>query len=472
MMRILLPISLLVSCGVAENDNSLISEIRTPKESTKPNASEDTLGFNRGSQFLNSSNSKEHRGLSQYVRFTRGEHKCSGVLSWEWEAPNDVYLYTARHCFEKSDPVRGVQWDFDLASNSKPLIDSALIFDTGVGRPVNLRSDNIEALSLNSQFVPSGFGKNRASGAEPTDVVRIYQYSKAKSNAQVFDGDGKLVLEKICDSGGLVRSGYRGTFGYPDPSRRGASSNGVVKTVSRVAFDSLRTKLSEWLPGSKLQISSHLFKLANSTTLPGESGSPVFVATKRWTAGDYSVNKTYFVFNCIDGIMTREITRLGQMGESYYNVMSFSGTSRSWSKVWRQKGFAKTAPSGSTAPLAVQPAKASPMQTQNAGPEHVQRLPGAGEVALSLIDLDGNGQPIKSAIVSDKSGIRSECDKLVKSSYAAKSSNSFECFANGTRVQFYDAPGYDNKFNSGSGAQGSWNSTYLPDDMEAEWLAN
>lgn len=212
MKRILLPISLLVSCGVAENDNSLVSEIRTPKESTKPNASEDTLGFNGGSQFLNSSNSKERRGLSQYVRFTRGEHKCSGVLSWEWEAPNDVYLYTARHCFEKSDPVRGVQWDFDLASNSKPLIDSALIFDTGVGRPVNLRSDNIEALSLNSQVVPSGFGKNRASGAEPTDVVRIYQYSNSKSNAQVLDGHGKVVLEKICDSGGVVRSGYRGTL--------------------------------------------------------------------------------------------------------------------------------------------------------------------------------------------------------------------------------------------------------------------
>lgn len=262
------------------------------------------------------------------------------------------------------------------------------------------------------------------------------------------DGQGKLVLEKICDSGGVVRSGYRGTFGYPDPSVSGASSNGVVATVSNVEFDELRTKLSNWLPSSNLQISSHLFKLANSTTLPGESGSPVFIATKGWTGG--AVNRTFYGFDCIDGIMTREITRLGRMGESYYNVMSFSGTSRSWSKVWSQKGFAKTGQNASALTV-----------TQNSGSEHVQRLPGAGEVALSLVDLEGNGQPVKSAIVSDKTDIQAECDKLVKSSYAAQSSNCFECFANGKRVSYYDAPGYDNKFNPRNGAQGSWNSTTL-----------
>lgn len=457
MKRLLLPISLLVSCGVAENDNIVVSEIRTPSDSTLPTASEDTLGFNANSKHVNALNGKGV-ALGQYVRFTRGQHKCSGVLSWEWEAPNDVYLYTARHCFEKSDPVRGVQWDFDAVSHSNPLIDSAVKFDSGIGRPVNLRSDNIETLSLNSQFVSSGFGKNRASGAEPTDVVRIYQYSSAKSNAQVLDGQGKLVMAKICDSGGLVRSGYRGTFGYPDPSSLGASSNGVVETIANVEFDVLRTKLSNWLPGSKLQISSHLVKLANSTTLPGESGSPVFVATKSWNNGP--VQRTFFGFDCIDGIMTREITRLGQLGESYYNVMSFSGTSRSWTKVWSRKGFAKTVPSGSTAPFTVQPPKASPMQTQNSVPEHVQRLPGAGEVALSLIDLS-SGQPISSVIVSDKSDIQSECDTLVKSSYAAQSSDDFECFANGKRVRYYDAPGYDSKFNHRSGAQGSGNSTTL-----------
>lgn len=454
MKRILLPLSLLVSCGVAENDNLVVTEMRTPKDSTKPNASEDTLGFNYNSTILYASNGAQRRTLSQYVRFTRGQNKCSGVLSWESAAPNDVYLYTARHCFEKSDPVRGVQWDFGAASNSKPLIDSALIFDNGVGRPFSLRSDNIEALSLNSQFVPSGFDKNSSVGAEPTDVVRIYQYSSANSNEQG--------MEKICDAGGLVRSGYRGTYGYPDPSSLGARAGGVVETVSNVEFDVLRTKLSNWLSGSKLQVSSHLFKLANSTTLPGESGSPVFVANKVVSGGTYTRIETRYRFGCVDGVMTREITRLGRIGESYYNVMSFSGTSRSWSKVWSQKGFAKTTPKQSLVYSSVQSPIASPMETPDAVLvyDHVQRTPGAGELALSLIDLDSAGQPIKSAVVSDKSDIQAECDNLVRSSYAKQSSNAFECFANGKVVRSYDAPAFDRKFNSGSGARGNHNSAF------------
>lgn len=413
----------LVSCGEAQNSNVVFRENLSSKVSVGTDSAEESLQFNNSSRKATNQtpffNPPGRELLNQYVRFKRGQNNCSGVLSYEWESPNDIYLYTARHCFEKSDPVRGAQWDFDVVSNSKPLIDSASTFDNGVKRAFSVRSDNIEALSLNSQYIPSGFGKNRSQNAEQTDVVRIYQYSTPNY--------GKF--EKICDSGSLVRAGFRGTLGYPDPSDKTSSPDGLVATVSQVEYDVLLTRLLKWLPGSNLQISSHLVKLSNSITLPGESGSPIFVAT----LADVRTNKYYF--GCVDGLMTREITRLGQLGESYYNVMSFSGTSRSWTKVWSQKGFAK----------ATQSTNVSPMTSPSSGSSSVQRLPGGNEVSLSLLD-ESSGEQIAATILPFQSDYVMECDKLVRSSYAKQSSNDFRCYANTTSVNYYEAPGYDPRF--------------------------
>jgi hypothetical protein len=415
-----LPLLVLISCGVAENESTVQTGQVAAKGASPSDSTDESLGFNRMSAIVQSSASGLD-GVDQYVRFTRGKNKCSGVLSWEWEAPNDIYLYTARHCFEISTPVGGVQWDFDVKSQTKPLIDSAHRYNMKMElAPFTIRSDNLEALSLNEQTIASGFGKNRSENSKPTDVVRLYQYTVKGHNS----------FRKICDSGSIVRAGYRGSFGYPDPKLN--KPNGVVKTVSAVEFEALVAKLSKWLPGTKLNLSSQLVKLAETTTMPGESGSPVFVAAKTDFVEDLNPNR--FRFECIDGIMTREITRLGRPSETYYNVMSFSGTSRSWSPIRGSRPTNHQKVNVATTPDA---------------PIRVERTPNADEVALSLIDVT-TGADIISEIVPlqsayDKAYER-DCDALVRKTYARKSSNEFECFANGSRVFFYEAPGYDVKF--------------------------
>ena len=415
-MQKLLPLILLISCGRIENENVAQSNNLSRKEGTLSNSGVESLGFNQQSSILTRSDAGKD-GIDQYVRFKHGNNNCSGVLSWEWESPNDVYLYTARHCFEKSNPITGVQWDFDVKSNTKQLIDAASGFDSNMNiKSVQLRSDNIEALNLEEK----AFGRTR-----PTDVVRLYQYSSKSHN-----------LIKICNSGNIVRAGYRGSFGYPDPRLR--SPNGVVKSVAEVEYEVLLSKLSKWLPKSRLDLSSHLVKLANSTTMPGESGSPVFVATENKIVFN-NLDPKMFSFNCIDGIMSREITRIGMPSETYYNVMSFGTTSRTWSKVWAKGGvFPKTE----------QKVSQVPATTTN----RLDRMPASNEVALSLQDVT-SGEDIITEIVSIKSRYQDDCDKLVLKTYAKNSSNEFKCFANGKLVFFYDAPGYLNKFNPQSGAQ-------------------
>jgi hypothetical protein len=314
-----------------ENTNSVQTLTSESTVGTRSNSTDEQLGFNSTSLVLTKANSKGD-GIDQYVRFSRGKNKCSGVLSWEGNKNNDVYLYTARHCFEKAHPVSGVQWDFDVKSNSKPLIDTASGFDSNLNvKSLNLRSDNIEALSLDD---------NLGGGAKATDVVRLFQYSGGNN------------FKQICDTGNVVRSGFRGSFGYPDPEKY-RDNIGVVKTVAEVRFDVLLDKLSRWIPNSKLSLSSHLVKLADSITMPGESGSPVFQAGK--LVKTYNLDPRSYQFDCIDGIMTREITRMSGISETFYNVMSFSNGARKWSRIWATGGNFS---SGSST-VSLQPAQAS-----------------------------------------------------------------------------------------------------------------
>lgn len=316
-----------------ENTNSVQTLTSESTVGTRSNSTEEALGFNDKSAMITAENIPQ--GLQQYVRFTRNGQKCSGVLSGEYRHRDvmdtgpvkyDVYLYTARHCFEKANPISGATWDFDVKSHNSPLIGSSQALGFNGVNPVTLpiHSDYIERLEL--PVAGSGWWLDSYK-ATYRDVVRLYQYSESR---------GQML--GLCNN--EVRSGKRVTLGYPNPKLK--TPNGVVVTISETIDPnlvslsaglngvSLQSKMNQWLGTNKVSIDPDIVKLADTTTLPGESGSPVF---------DGKVTTTRALgLTCIDGILTREITKLGKPSETYYTVLSKSASFRKWERVWSLGG--------------------------------------------------------------------------------------------------------------------------------------
>lgn len=333
-----------------ENTNSVQTLTSESTVGTRSNSTEEALGFNEQSAMIGAFSTPN--GLQQYVRYSRNGQKCSGVLSWERNLNNveryDVYFYTARHCFEKSNPIHGATWDFDLKSHKTPLIGlgQALGFNGLNLVALPIRSDYIETLALDgsqggSNFLNPTITKDAVSYR---DVVRLYQYSHGSAGAMIG----------LCNSQDLYRSGKKGTLGYPKANLK--KPNGVVVTASE-SIDpklqsasaglngvSLQTKMNQWLGSNKVSIDPDIVKLADTTTQPGESGSPVFerfVTTSNGTEDiwfEANHDTKAYRFTCLDGILTREITKLGKLGETYYSVLSKYGHSRRWVRVWSLDG--------------------------------------------------------------------------------------------------------------------------------------
>lgn len=383
---------MIVACG--QQENPVISAVDTSPKGEP--AAENALGIgNEGSANLgnlyyayagpNISREGDEQALRSYVRYRRGSAiECSGVLAYE---PNssaeptgsvDVYLYTALHCFEESDP-------FGRPKSINKNITDAYRYKLGVAEgtaPSEIGITSRQTISYTENIVlRSDDISVMTNSGHRSDVARVWQarvpVSQLKgailpvcaekpsegSRVQTF-GFGKDVDYKnlnlsssiTTSSGSKVSFGVASQAGVAPFSAKqvGMAVSAFVNEPSRALAERLGILLAN---PSQLGISPYIMRMGGTSSQPGESGSPVFsveVKTEQETCpsgmnlclpsqrlsvkmSESEINNANNIkrWNCVAGVLSREVAQrpTGSTSlewDTYYSPF-LSVSDRSWS---------------------------------------------------------------------------------------------------------------------------------------------
>lgn len=252
--------------------------------------------------------------FSSLVEFTNTalSQACNGALAYEAE-PNgsaNLYLYTAAHCFEKTNPLGFLTTKIGRAGvlfGPSASIPSRYLPPFGIAQriPTTLQNTKAEVLFENSKR---------------GDVVRIFQRRAPMATLSQS-------YLPTCQSIGNYKKTRRLMFGA-----MAADPQGIAMALSEADVDSgsFGSPMSDQLK----QIPNHgvmtNFMLENVFTFPGESGGPV------WLIDGDRVASQLVQFFCLQGVITREITKPKLKSDGGYEleynsffspIISNSGTS-------------------------------------------------------------------------------------------------------------------------------------------------
>jgi hypothetical protein len=322
---------MVVACG--QQENPVISAVDTSSKGEP--AAEQSLGLgNSGSTNVgnlyyasgpNVARQGEDQALTSYVRYRRGNGvECSGVLAYEPSSSAepaglvDVYLYTALHCFEESDPFgrpKGIAGTISQAYRYKRAaaqVSGSAVSATastsasgskltyvGSVAPELANMDQLQTISVSetTTLVSSGVSVMTNNGHR-SDVARVWQMRAPIEEVK------KKVLP-ICASkpseGSRVQTfgfgsdvDYRLSYNTSVTTSLGSSTSfGVTAQVGAAVFQAKQVgmalnpfinepsrALAERLgilfaSPTQLGISPYIMRMGGTSSQPGESGSPV-----------------------------------------------------------------------------------------------------------------------------------------------------------------------------------------------------
>lgn len=317
--------------------------------------------------------------IGSYVRFKRPNGvECSGVLAYEPTSENvpssghvDVYLYTALHCFEETDPF-GNPKSADTNISSAYRYKTATATSSGVNAATATATSNPVLSNLaaaaqqfsNSIMVTAA--DNTALLADKrvvhvlsnngikSDIARVWQL-----RAPVSEVNKKIL--PVCASkpgeGSRIQTfgfgtdvDYKLNYSNSVTSSSGSSlSFGVSARVGKAEFEvkQVGMALGQYLnePSralterlgllfanvSQLNISPYIMRMGGTSSQPGESGSPVFSVrmnpgkfscpaggtfclpnqkiTIPFNEDELSQPRNIAEWNCLAGVLSREVAQ-------------------------------------------------------------------------------------------------------------------------------------------------------------------
>jgi len=319
----------------------------------------------------------QEQSLNSYVRFKRPNGvECSGVLAHEPTSANstasgavDVYLYTALHCFEESDPFgnpktvnttisNGYRYDQATATGlSTSSGSTGVVANAGnVGIPPQspeIKTTVTTPLKYTPKSDPRAMHVMYNNGKK-SDVVRIWQGRIAASSAasrvlpicsskpsegsrvQVFgfgtDLDHKYnySVSSTSLSGAVVSFGVQAQAGRADFAFKqiGMAMGQYQTEPSRSLSERLGALFTN---PEQLNISPYIMRIGGTSSQPGESGSPVFSVQMKMPSPSCPAGKTFCTqqeqvfkplseeelvqaeniagWNCVAGLLSREVAQ-------------------------------------------------------------------------------------------------------------------------------------------------------------------
>ncbi|MEY3901400.1 MAG: hypothetical protein RL189_706 [Pseudomonadota bacterium] len=289
----------MVACGQSnENTTQLATGVRDSGNKPLQNEGEEQLGIvSKSASMAGAFNSLFNaltdsapagalQAFGAVSTFTDAitKNKCSGAFAYEPDPKSptthvNLYFYTATHCFETVNPL-GV---------TVSSVGKSVLKQTNLGSGANFKLP-FSAANKVSKLVKMTTPEIQYENNTRSDVIRFFQ-------GRIPIAQAASVALPTCPSAANIPSGVDLIAGV-----MAVDSTGIIQANSkeRVKLNSGNVLSAELLNLPNSGIGS-LFLLDQVGTIPGESGSPVWLID-----GDRDINTTKS-YLCLQGVVSREV---------------------------------------------------------------------------------------------------------------------------------------------------------------------